>query len=129
MNDHTRAIALALTQRVGWTLINRLLDRFGSLAAILTASTAELREVDGIGAKIAANIRAINLNQIEADLARYGTQGITTVTWTEKGYPPSLNALDDRPIALFWKGSITPADANAVAIVGTREASTEATVL
>jgi len=129
LDDHTRAVALALTPHIGWTLINRLLDRFGSLEGILKVSAADLQTVHGIGKVIAGYIRAVDLKRTAADLTRYQQAGITVATWLDPAYPAVLNRLDDRPLTLFWKGTITPADARAVAIVGTREASEESIVV
>jgi ERCC4-type nuclease len=43
--------------RVGPERAARLLDRFGSVQAVATASAADLATVDGIGDSIAARIR------------------------------------------------------------------------
>ncbi len=119
-DERTCAIALALTNRVGWKLIHRLLDRFGTLASALDASTAELRTVPGIGQQIAASIRAINLSRLNADLRRFEAQGITLAIWQDTIYPERLKTLADKPLALFWKGTFQPTDAQTIAIVGTR---------
>jgi DNA processing protein len=121
IDDRTRTIALALTDRVGWTLIHRLVDRFGTLEAVLSATPDELKTVHGIGKQIAANIRAIDLDRLAADLQRFEAQGITPATWEDPHYPARLSELDDKPLALFWKGTIEPQDAQAIAIVGTRQ--------
>jgi DNA processing protein len=123
-DERIRAIGLALTQSVGWVLIHRLLERFKSLEAIFAASTTELRSVQGIGPQIAANIQAIQLQSIGADLSRFDQQGIHSITWCDAAYPTRFNTLQDRPLVMFWKGEISTADANTIAIVGTREPST-----
>ncbi len=121
--ERTITIALALTERIGWTLIHRLIDRFGTLEAAFGATDAELRSVHGIGKQIAANIRAIDLPRLEADLHRFETLGIRVATWQDAAYPDVLNRLPDRPLTLFWKGTLPAKDAPTVAIVGTREPS------
>jgi DNA processing protein len=119
-DERTCAIALALTDRIGWKLIHRLLDRFGTLTLALDASTDELQTVPGIGQRIAASIHAINLGRLDADVRRFEAQGITLALWQDAIYPERLKTLDDKPLVLFWKGTLDPADAPAVAIVGTR---------
>ncbi len=121
IDDRTRIIALALTDRVGWTLIHRLIERFGTLEAALSASPDALQTVQGIGKQIAANIRAIDLDRLAAELWRFEAQGITVATWQDAHYPARLKGLDDRPLALFWKGAIQPEDTRSIAIVGTRQ--------
>jgi diadenylate cyclase len=46
-----------LPQQLSETLIERLVERFGSLPEILSASAAELESVDGIGAATARHVR------------------------------------------------------------------------
>jgi diadenylate cyclase len=46
-----------LPQQLSETLITRLVERFGSLPEILSASAAELESVDGIGAATARHVR------------------------------------------------------------------------
>lgn len=122
-DDSTRAAALALTDGIGWKLLNRLLDHFGSLETILSASAADLQQVKGIGKQISGRICQIDLEKVAADLAQFRAQGITFTTWQDAHYPLPLKTLEDRPLVLFWKGQITSADGRAVAIVGTREPS------
>jgi DNA processing protein len=123
IDERIRALALALTGRIGWKLIHRLLDHFGSFEAILVAPEQQLRKVPGIGPQIAASIGAIDLARLVAALDHFRESGITVATWQDPVYPPQLNALDDRPLVLFWKGTLRPDDCNGIAIVGTREPS------
>lgn len=121
-DDLVRAIALALTERVGWTLIQRLLEHFGTLEAILAADAGELQGVRGIGKQIAANIRGINLDKTSADLRRFDERGIRALSWLDADYPASLSTLDDKPLAIFWRGTHFPGEGErTIAIVGTRE--------
>jgi DNA processing protein len=123
-DERTCAIALALADRVGWKLVHRLLDRFGTLQAALNASTAELQTVPGIGQQIAASIHAVDRIRLKADLRRFEAQGITLAIWQDATYPERLKSLADQPLILFWKGAYHPADAPTVAIVGTRAPAT-----
>jgi diadenylate cyclase len=50
------------------TLIDRLVDRFGSLPDILSASAAELESVDGIGAATARHVRDGLARLVEASI-------------------------------------------------------------
>lgn len=123
IDDRVRAIALALTNRVGAKLIERLLAHFGSYEAILSADVTALRRVSGIGPQISASIRAIKVEQVAHDLQRFSASGISTTLWNEAAFPAALAALPDHPLVVFMRGTYTDDDQRAVAIVGTREAS------
>src|SRR5258708_36960327 len=99
--DRLGAVALALTSGVGWKLTSRLLAHFGTLDAILDASTEELQAVRGIGTQIAANLRGIDLEHVAANLLRWETAGITVATWQSPLYPAALPVLEDKPLILF----------------------------
>lgn len=125
INDRTRIIALSLTRSVGWKLIHRLLDRFESFEAIFSATVDDLRSVHGIGQQIAANIQAVDLCELADELEQFEAKGMTVATWQDADYPAQLREIDDKPLTLFWKGTLQAADQQAVAIVGTREAKPE----
>jgi diadenylate cyclase len=57
-----------LPQQLSDTLISRLVQRFGSLPEILSASAAELESVDGIGAATARHIRDGLARLVEASI-------------------------------------------------------------
>lgn len=121
LGDRVRAVGLALTTRVGATLMGRLLAHFGSLSAIFAANDLELRDVPGIGPQIAASIRAIDLERVAAEMAQFDRDGIQIVLATDEAYPEELKALPDYPLVLFMRGILLPADRYPIAIVGTRQ--------
>ena len=57
-----------LPQQLSETLIERLVERFGSLPEILSASAAELESVDGIGAATARHVRDGLARLVEASI-------------------------------------------------------------
>ncbi len=57
-----------LPQQLSETLIERLVQRFGSLPEILSASATELESVEGIGATTARNIRDGLARLVEASI-------------------------------------------------------------
>ncbi len=58
---------------------------------------------------------------------RLGDSSVRIVTTAMSEYPSNLRAIDRRPEVLYLAGDITSADAQAVAVVGTRQASGHAT--
>ncbi|MCC6491991.1 MAG: DNA-protecting protein DprA [Pirellulales bacterium] len=117
-------VLLALTPDVGPILRTRLLERFGEAGAVFAASEAELQSVPGIGPKISRRILTARTEvQLDAQLAIAREHGLAILLPHWPGYPRSLREIPDPPGVLFIRGRIEPADALAVAIVGTRRAT------
>lgn len=114
-------LALNLLPKVGPIRVRRLLERFGSPQAILSAPTRELLAVPGIGEEMAAHLAAwqdhIDLAEEERRIAEHG---ITLLTQDDPAYPPALRTIHDPPFLLYMRGSLTPADAASIAVVGSR---------
>ncbi len=123
-------IALTSAARIGGKTITRLLAHFGSLEAVFDATPGQLRQVPGVGPKTAAAITQIDLSRVEADLAQFKEAGLRTITWEDRdSYPTNLLRADDAPPVLYVKGTLSPSDTRAVAIVGTRQPDQAAAVL
>ncbi len=121
--DRTAWVALSLTERIGTKTLRALLKQFDNdLDAVLRADEAALREVPGIGAKMAQHIRSVDLVQVAAWLVEWEAQGITLLTLNDAAYPAALLAVADAPPTLFVRGTATFC-ASAVAIVGRRSPS------
>ncbi|MDR1491770.1 MAG: DNA-processing protein DprA [Planctomycetaceae bacterium] len=117
-------ITLNMVNGIGSMLTQRLLNRFGSAEAILSASSSQLQEVEGIGQKIADNIsRAKSLYQPEALVNLCRENEIKIIAKNDARYPALLRKISDPPIFLYVKGEFTKSDELAIAIVGTRHAS------
>ena len=119
-------VALSLIPGLGVRTLDRLLDAFGSLAAILDAPPDALMAVPRVGPKTAAAIRAVDLARTRADIARWQASGIAILLHTGADYPAALKALDDPPPVLFRRGATLPQDDRAIAVVGTRRPSAPA---
>ena len=132
MNDEPSAAAdrlaqslqLALVSGVGPRLRKVLLEAFGDPAAVLAAAPSQLRAVPGIGPKLAQRLAAAR-DEIDAGsvLATCREQAIQILSDTDAAYPRLLAEIHDPPGVLFLRGEIRPADALAVAIVGSRHAT------
>ena len=118
------AVRLALVSGVGPIIRQALLERFQTAAAVLAASEKELREVKGVGAKLAASIQAATREvNAEEELAHCTAEQIQVLLESDGGYPKPLREIHDPPGVLFLKGTLLPVDALAIAIVGTRHAT------
>ncbi len=117
-------LRLALLPGVGPRLRQALLDRFGDPTGVFAASAAQLREVPGIGRKLSEAIaQARQEVPVAETLALCRQHRIDLLCDTDDAYPRLLHETHDPPGVLFLRGTLTPADAMAVAIVGTRHAT------
>jgi DNA processing protein len=115
-------VALSLVEHIGAKKLRALSAFFnGDLTAALRSDPATLRQIPGIGPKIAASILAVDLSAVNAAIPRWQAQGITLLTLDNPAYPAALRSLDDAPPTLFTLG--TWREARAAAVVGTRSPS------
>jgi DNA processing protein len=115
-------LRLTLVPGVGPKTCRTLIEEFGSPGAVLDARESELREVAGVGAKLAEKIaRARREVDAEAELALCRKLGVTIIPRDDPSYPPSLVEIPDPPSLLYVQGTIEPADQIAIALVGSRK--------
>lgn len=115
-------LSLALAPGVGGTRMVKLLARFGTAGRVLTASEAELEEV--VGPALAKRLRAYReISEVDEQIERMRQYDAWVLSMDDPGYPLALAEIYDPPLALWGRGTLTEADACAVAIVGTRHAS------
>ena len=121
-------LALSLSPNIGALTLNNLLEYFDQdLDAVLAAPSYELMRVRGVGAKIASEIGAIDLDRLAQDLAAWRAGGIEILMRGGEHYPQPLKETSDLPLTLFASRIMEPEIwSKAVAIVGTREPSKEA---
>ena len=97
---------LAMIPGVGPRLRQALLERFGSAAAVLAAAPSELREVQGIGSKLARIIAAaVEQIAVEQEISLCRQQGIEILTELHDQYPRMLREIHDPPGVLFVRGN------------------------
>jgi DNA processing protein len=114
-------IALNMIQGLGPARIKKLLEHFGSPEKIFSASSSELRKVQGIGKEFGGRISDFNPEkEVEKELSFAEEKSIKILTLRDEKYPARLKEIFDPPLVLYIKGDITPADEKAVAMVGTR---------
>jgi DNA processing protein len=124
MTDKLPWLGLRSIPGVGLVLGQRLIQRFGSPAAVFQASLTDLVALKGITPAIAQAIRGFrDWDKLEERLARLKSAGVEMVTQDDPRFPVRLQEIPYPPFYLFIKGTLIPEDALAVAIVGTRNAS------
>jgi DNA processing protein len=123
VDDLEATLRLTLVPGVGPRTRRVLLEHFANAAAVLAAAPSQLRAIPGIGPKLTRAITQARDMDVRPILADCDEHGLEIVTDTEDAYPRLLREIHDPPGVLFVRGPLRPADAVAVAIVGTRHAS------
>jgi len=122
MNETEAFVALNMLPRVGPVKVRRLLDRFQTPQAILTASRADLLAVDGVGEEVAGSIREWErYADVAGELETARREGAKIVTLHDPGYPQQLREIHDPPTVLYVRGGFDPRDRTSLGIVGTRK--------
>ena len=119
-------LRLAMTEGIGPILLGRLIEALGSAERAASATTAELRAIEGIGStkssKIHTSLKA-SFDAAEAELAKADALGIRIICPEDALYPLLLRQIPDPPAVLYVKGTLEPRDLNAFALVGSRKCS------
>ncbi len=113
-------LKLHLAEGVGATLFKRLVEAFGDVESAAAAGPAGWQEVQGVGSKTAAALAAVDDQQIDEELAAAERHGATILPLEDSRYPAALSHIADPPAVLYVRGELQPADAVAMAIVGSR---------
>lgn len=109
---------------IGPLRLRALIDYFGDVEQAWHAPVDELRRV-GLDSRSLKNLlKARSDLDLDWELERVEAVGAQMVTWENPNYPRLLLEIHDPPPLLFVKGELTEEDAWAVAVVGTRRAST-----
>ncbi|MFP4057400.1 MAG: DNA-processing protein DprA [Candidatus Brocadiia bacterium] len=117
-------VALNMTLRFGVADYERLVAALGSHEAVRGASARDLRSHGGLGPKLAAEVaRLQRSDEPDEELAQAAERGVAVVPFTHPDYPKALRRIHDPPLVLYVEGGLEPADAVALAVVGTRRAT------
>ncbi|MGC8540110.1 MAG: DNA-processing protein DprA [Phycisphaerae bacterium] len=114
-------LALSLCNGIGPVLLRRLMDALHTPENILSASPAQLADVEGIGQSraqaIARGREQINVDEILADCRQ---RHIGVICPDHAQWPPGLTRIPDPPTVLYIRGRILREDMLAMGIVGSR---------
>ena len=125
MKERIYWIALAMIQGIGARTFQSLMAKFGSPKSVFSASVEELVKVPRITLNLAEKILSLPIEKIEEEIYSLESEGIEITTQVDDNYPTNLKEAFDAPPILFVKGEINSQDENAVAIIGSREASSQ----
>ncbi len=124
MSDLQAYVALNMLPHIGPVRLRRLLAAFGSAPAILSARTAALRQVEGIGPEVAETIShwSGHVDPV-TEISRATEFGATILTQADPRYPALLREIHDPPIVLYVWGDPEALSSTAIGVVGTRKPS------
>jgi len=122
--EHAPWLALARVKGLGCVSFKKLVAHFGDPTRALAAAPSELAAIEGLQRDAIDGIVGFTQwAEVDSDLKRIRSAGITLVRYTDADYPARLRTIADPPPLLYVKGALTDTDDKAVAIVGSRSAS------
>jgi DNA processing protein len=117
-------LQLSLTPGIGPRTFRVLVDHFGSPQRAASASANELARIGGVGSKLMrAILDARQQLDIAGELKLCRDSCVSLLTSDDEPYPPLLKEIYDPPIVLYSRGELAKCDALAIAMVGTRHAT------
>ena len=116
-------IGFNLVKGIGPAKVRRLLDHFGDLAVAWSAGADELRAAGLDQRSLESLLAARSGIDLDNVLQRVEAMGVQVLTWESPEYPRNLISIEHPPPVLYVRGTLTPADEWAVAMVGTRRAT------
>lgn len=122
-SDHRKYwIGFSQTPYIGPNRLRSLIERFGDIERAWTASDKELlAALDERSAE--SLIRTRGRLALDREMERIERVGIEILTRDDPAYPRLLSMIPSPPPVLYVRGSILPDDDLAIAMVGTRRAT------
>jgi DNA processing protein len=122
MRDNEDWLKLALIPGIGDGAMRRLLEAFGSPAAVLAAPRSQNAQY--LSAKQVEAVHAgPDATLLRDTLAWLGEPGHHLVTLLDEDYPTLLREMADPPVLLYGKGIRSMLGQNCLAVVGSRNAT------
>ena len=117
-------LRLCLVSGVGPRILTALIAHFETPGAVLAAGSTQLQQVEGVGYRLAQSIaEAKQKLDLATELADCQNANIQIVSRSSAEYPRLLQEIPDPPGVLFVQGDLRSADALAIAVVGSRNAT------
>lgn len=118
---------LLSVDRIGPAKVRSLLARFKKIANILSASSSELMETEGISKELASRIRKVSSERdsaqklLEKEIHQLEKINGRIITVWDEEYPQLLKKIYDPPLIIYLMGNFDEMDKYAIAVVGTRQ--------
>ncbi len=124
MTDARYWLGFSLVPQIGPVKVQRLRQHFGDLQTAWHASAFDLHAA-GLDQRALENLLTTRKHiNLEAELEKIARAGVHLLTLDDPAYPRLLKQIDYPPFLLYVKGELLPEDDWAIAVVGTRRATT-----
>jgi DNA processing protein len=118
-------VALNLALAPNSLVLRNLLARFASPAEILDAPPEALAETSGVTARLLRRLKDPQLQEAAAaEIERVKRHSVRILLRDDPAFPGILTQIPDPPPLLYMRGDLRGADDPAVAVVGSRRATT-----
>ena len=120
------AVALHAVPGMGPVTYRRLVSRFGTARAVVEDTSPEaLCSVQSVSRELADAVMGVaaRLAWARETVQRFTQRGVRILRLSDPAYPAPLHDLPNPPPLLYMVGEYTPADARAVAMVGSTKPS------
>lgn len=118
------ALRLQAIPNVGARTGRKLIQRYGSAAAVFKEGLRDLRKQRGVGPRICAEIAAAShARKAEKELAYIKQYNLRYWYFLDGTYPRLLKHCADGPVLLFYDGTVQWDGGPVISIVGTRKMS------
>ena len=123
--DTIHWLTLYLVPGLGPVGCRRLVEAFGSPESVLKANRNDLRQVKGLKKNVIEDIlNRPPIKLAEQELRLAGEKGVAIVRWDDEAYPEMLRNIYNPPMVLYVKGDNSCLNRAAIAVVGSRAATT-----
>lgn len=124
--EQAAVLALVAAAQGEWHRTATIIEEVGSATRVIRRDWGESPPTDLIEAEeLVARATDEKVGEYEALIEELDRQGARLLTVLDPDYPLNLRYVFNRPPFLFVRGDLRDADSHAVAIVGTRRASSE----
>lgn len=121
--DHPYFNAFNLIPQIGSVRLRRLLNFFPDLETAWRSQAADLERSGLDQTTVSKILETRSLLDPHEEFAKLGERQIRFVTYNDDTYPKLLKEIPNPPMVLYVLGEFLPRDEMAVAVVGTRKAS------
>ena len=116
--------ALAELKGLGPAGVKRLIERFGTAAAVFEGFVDDGSDGEVLNEAVAGRLKADrNWGEIEAEMNRTIPPGAEMVAFSEQSYPSKLKNIPDPPSYFYYAGDLNCLEMPSLAIVGSRKPS------
>ncbi len=109
---------------IGPVRLRNLLDYYGDVKTAWQANPGELRAIGLDKRSVESLAKVRSTLDLDAELNKLEKLNVSVFTWDDPDYPEMLRNIIDPPATLYVRGQFTPQDQWALAVVGTRRATT-----